>query len=67
MPDEVYLFTEQAFENLARAEVSPLAVTDVLHVWPAVRRHIGGVTSVSSARYLDDDEIAAISRFRKER
>jgi hypothetical protein len=91
VPDEVYLFTEQTYENLARAGVSPLSVTDVLHNWPAVRRHIGAALqvfgqdhagtwlavalveeevddryTVSSARYLDDDEIAAIGRVRKE-
>ena len=88
MQDENYTFTEQTYDNLAKAEVSPLAVTDVLYGGPVLRRHIGASLqfagrdrdgawlavalieddddqyTVTGARYLDHDEIAAISRMR---
>jgi len=90
VPDEVYVFTEQTYDNLAKAGVSPLAVTDVLYAGRVVRRHIGASLqiagrdrdggwlavalveddddryTVTGARYLDDDEVAAITRMRGE-
>ena len=90
MRDESYAFTEQTYDNLAKAEVSPLAVTDVLYGGAVVRRHLGASLqfagrdrdggwlavalieddddqyTVTGARYLDDDEIAAITRMRGE-
>jgi hypothetical protein len=89
-PEDVYTFTERTYENLARAGVSPLTVTDVLYGGAVVRRHIGSSLqiagqdrtgtwvaialveedddqyTVTSARYLDADEIAAIGRMRGE-
>jgi hypothetical protein len=93
--DEIYIFTERTYENLAKAEVSPLAVTDVLYGGAVVRRHLGASLqlagqdrhgewlavalieghspvededqyTVTGARYLDDDEVAAITRMRGE-
>jgi hypothetical protein len=90
MPEEVYLWTAQTYEALALAGVSPLAVADVLHNYPIVRRHIGAslqvfgrdhagtwlavalvegdddLYTITGARYLDGDEIAAICRVTKE-
>jgi len=90
VPEEVYTFTERTYDNLAKAGVNPLAVTDVLYGGAVGRRRIGaalqiagrdrggtwlGVAlieedddeyTVTSARYLDADEIAAISRMRGE-
>ncbi len=90
MRDESYAFTEQTYDNLAKAEVSPLAVTDVLYGGAVVRRHLGASLqfagqdrhggwlavalieddddqyTVTGARYLDDDEIDAITRMRGE-
>lgn len=88
MPDETYNFTDQTYLNLARAEVAPLSVLDVLYSAWRVRRHIGAFLqiagqdrddawivvalieedddtyTVTSARYLDDDEIAVMIRMR---
>ena len=47
VPDESYVFTERTYENLAKSEVSPLAVTDVLHSGHVARRHIGGSLQVA--------------------
>jgi hypothetical protein len=90
VPEEIYTFTDETYENLARAGVNPLAVTDVLYSGRLVRRHIGSSLqiagqdrtgtwlavalveedddryTVTSARYLDSDEIAAIRRMRGE-
>jgi len=90
VPDEVYTFTERTYHNLAKAQVSPLAVTDVLYGRHLVRRHIGSFLqiagqdrtgtwlavalieddddqyTVTSARYLDDEEIASITRMREQ-
>lgn len=86
MAEESYTFTERTYQNLAKAQVSPLAVMDVLYGHQVVRRHIGSALQVAgrdrdrvwlavalmegdddqytvvSARYPDDDEIAAITR-----
>lgn len=86
VPDGIYVFTERSYQQLAKAEISPLSVTDVLYGRQVVRRHIGaflqvagpdrygtwlavalieGVDdeyTVTSARCLDDAEIAAIAR-----
>lgn len=88
MPEESYTFVEQTYYNLAKAEVNPLSVTDVIYGRHVVRRHIGAFLqivgrdnrgvwlavaliegaddqyTVTSARYLDDDEIAAVARMR---
>jgi hypothetical protein len=88
MPDEVYEFSERTYENLAKAQVAPLAVLDVLYGRQWFRRHLGaglqvagkdhssqwlGVALiethndhylVTSARYLDVDEIATIRRIK---
>jgi hypothetical protein len=90
VPDETYMFTDETYLALAKARVSPLAVTDVLYGDWRVRRHIGASLQiagqdrdggwlavalvetdddqyiVTGARYLDEDEIAAISRMRGE-
>ncbi|HEX5541873.1 MAG TPA: hypothetical protein VFX60_09965 [Micromonospora sp.] len=72
MPEESYAFTERAYLNLAKAEVRPLAVTDVLYGRPAVRRHIGAVLQIAGqdrdGTWLavaliegNDDEYAVVS------
>jgi hypothetical protein len=90
MTDEVYEFSERTYENLAKAQVAPMAVLDVLYGQPRFRRHIGSALQVAgldrsghwlgvaliethddhylvtSARYLDADEIATMEQIRGE-
>ena len=90
MPDEVYEFSERTYENLATAQVAPVAVLDVLYGRWRLRRHIGAALQlagqdrsghwlgvalietqddhylVTSARYLDADEVATIERIKGE-
>jgi hypothetical protein len=90
MPEEAFEFTERTYENLAAAQVAPLAVLDVLYGRQWFRRHIGAAFQVAgvdrsghwlgvaliethddhylvtSARYLDTDEIATMKRIKGE-
>jgi hypothetical protein len=47
VPDESYVFTDRTYESLAKSEVSPLAVTDVLHSGHVARRHIGASLQIA--------------------
>ncbi|NDL56241.1 hypothetical protein [Phytoactinopolyspora mesophila] len=47
MADDAYNFTDQTYEYLAKAGMAPLAVTDVLHGSPTVRRHIGSSLQIA--------------------
>lgn len=91
MPEELYAFTDETYDNLAKAGVSPLQVLDVLYSGRRVRRHIGAFLqiagtdrdgiwlavaliehdddnyTVTSARYLAQEEIAAIAWMRRDR
>ena len=91
VPEDRYSFTEQSYQRLAWAGVSPLAVAEVLYGEGVVRRHIGSSLQVfgedsegswlvvalvetndddyevTGARYLDEDEIAAIKNLRGRR
>jgi hypothetical protein len=47
VPEEVYAFTERTYYNLAKAEVNPLSVTDVLYGRQLIRRHIGAFLQIA--------------------
>lgn len=46
-PYEVFVFTDETYENLLTARVNPLSVIEVLHAHGVVRRHIGPVLQVA--------------------
>ncbi|MFB9693507.1 hypothetical protein [Actinoplanes digitatis] len=47
VPFEVYVFTDETYDNLVAAEVSPLSVIEVIHAHGVVRRHIGPAMQIA--------------------
>jgi hypothetical protein len=46
-PYEVFVFTDETYDNLLATGVSPLSVVEVLHAHGVVRRHIGPAMQVA--------------------
>jgi hypothetical protein len=58
--DDVYTFADQTYENLAKAEITPLAVMDALGGAPTVRRHIGSSLQIAGQDRTGDWLVVAL-------
>ncbi|WP_244945163.1 hypothetical protein [Couchioplanes caeruleus] len=59
-PYEAYVFTDETYDNLLTARMSPLSVMEVLHAHGVVRRHIGSAMQVAGQDRKGDWLVVAL-------